>query len=238
MYRPYGVGTSQIVSLQGVCNNGLPKLLPYFTGSGQIVIPNAPILETNSITIGVWVELKSTTQWAVVDRGAAVQDGTFYISNQTAAWPQFTIYSGGVGKTINIGTNVLAQNTWYYIVAEFNPTTGTANTYLNGQLAGTMAGVNLGSGSVANILVGSAVGGSLPFSGYIGNLQIYNTSLSASEVHTLYIEGIGGVPIQLQNLVGWWPLNSDINDYSGNLNNGGSATGITFNPSWMTTYTH
>ena len=58
------------------------------------------------------------------------------------------------------------------------------------------------------------------FSGSIANVQIYNTSLSANEVQALYLEGIGGAPIDLQNLVGWWPLNGNANDYSGNGNNG------------------
>ena len=51
-------------------------------------------------------------------------------------------------------------------------------------------------------------------------MQLYNASLSSNQISLLYDEGIGGVPVQLRGLVGWWPLNGNPNDYSGNGNNG------------------
>jgi len=72
--------------------------------------------------------------------------------------------------------------------------------------------------------------------GSIANVQIYNTSLSANEIQALYLEGIGGAPIRLQNLVGWWPLNGDANDYSGNGNNG-QISNVNFVSNWYNGYT-
>ena len=72
--------------------------------------------------------------------------------------------------------------------------------------------------------------------GELSNIQVYNSSLSANAVQALYMEGIGGSPVSVQNVVGWWPLNGDVNDYSGNGNNG-VANGITFSTSWSKTYT-
>jgi hypothetical protein len=46
-------------------------------------------------------------------------------------------------------------------------------------------------------------------------------------VLAMYARGIGGVPVDLQHLVGWWPLNGNANDYSGN-NNNGASTGVIF----------
>ena len=69
--------------------------------------------------------------------------------------------------------------------------------------------------------IGAGNGGATDyFNGYISNVQVYNTPLSANGIETLYLEGIGGTPIDLQNLVGWWPLNGNANDYSGNGYNG------------------
>jgi hypothetical protein len=67
----------------------------------------------------------------------------------------------------------------------------------------------------------------LDFGGYISNVQIYNASLDAGEVQSMYAEGIGGTPQVLQNLVGWWPLNGDANDYSGK-NANGVQTAVTY----------
>ncbi len=43
------------------------------------------------------------------------------------------------------------------------------------------------------------------------------------------------MPVEPQYLVGWWPLNGDTNDHSGN-NNNGVPTGIAFNGTWTTGY--
>ncbi|MGC9011157.1 MAG: hypothetical protein ACP5JN_03405, partial [Candidatus Micrarchaeia archaeon] len=79
--------------------------------------------------------------------------------------------------------------------------------------------------------------GQTKFYGYIANVQYYNTTLSANEIQALYLEGIGGAPIDLQHLVAWWPLNGgDANDYSGNGNNG-QINGVTFVSNWWQGYT-
>ena len=77
--------------------------------------------------------------------------------------------------------------------------------------------------------------GATSFVGQLANLQIYNTTLSQAEITALYDEGIGGAPIRPQNIVGWWPLNGNAQDYSGN-NNNGQATGITYSSSWTSGY--
>ena len=58
------------------------------------------------------------------------------------------------------------------------------------------------------------------FSGDLANVQIYNTSLGASQIQALYIEGIGGSPVASANIVGWWPLNGNAIDLSPYGNNG------------------
>ena len=73
------------------------------------------------------------------------------------------------------------------------------------------------------------------FSGMIADVQVYNTSLTPAQVNQIYLEGIGGAPIDLQNLVGWWPLNGNANDYSGNGNNG-VPSGVTYTSNWESGY--
>ncbi|MCL4399499.1 LamG domain-containing protein [Candidatus Parvarchaeota archaeon] len=58
------------------------------------------------------------------------------------------------------------------------------------------------------------------FNGKIEDVQAYNYSLSPSEVYRIYSEGLGGSPISNTGLIGWWPLDGNPNDYSGNNNNG------------------
>jgi hypothetical protein len=58
------------------------------------------------------------------------------------------------------------------------------------------------------------------FNGSITNVQIYNSALPPNDIEALYNEGLAGAPIDLMNLAGWWQLNGETNDYSGNNNNG------------------
>ena len=58
------------------------------------------------------------------------------------------------------------------------------------------------------------------FDGDMSNVQIYTKMLSGSQVKRLYNGGIGAVPIDPAHLAGWWPLNGNANDYSGNGYNG------------------
>jgi hypothetical protein len=72
--------------------------------------------------------------------------------------------------------------------------------------------------------------------GSIADVQVYNTALSQNDIATLYQEGIGGAPIDTMNLVGWWPLDGNANDYSGNGNNG-VPNSIGFTNAWTGGYT-
>ena len=83
---------------------------------------------------------------------------------------------------------------------------------------------------------GSVEGSAWWLNGLIANVQIYNTSLDANQVQALYQKGIGAPPIDPNHIVGWWPLNGDTNDYSGN-NNNGAATAVTYTSSWLSGYT-
>mgnify|MGYP001626479745 CR=1 FL=1 len=74
------------------------------------------------------------------------------------------------------------------------------------------------------------------FNGSISNVQVYNAALSLSEVESLYREGIGGAPVDLEHIVAWYPLNGNANDYSGNGNTG-VPTNIIYVNSWLYNYT-
>ena len=58
------------------------------------------------------------------------------------------------------------------------------------------------------------------FNGSVANAQLYNTALSHTQIQQLFSEGMGGSSLSNAGLVGWWPLDGNANDYSGNNNNG------------------
>jgi hypothetical protein len=121
---------------------------------------------------------------------------------------------------------LISDNKWHLI--GFTYAGGTSITLYTDGIGTTVA--TLLSNVAANTLSGTYAqigGGTTYYTGSISNVQIYNSSLSSSQVQALYQEGIGGAPVDPSHLVGWWPLNGDTKDYSGNGNNG-AATAITY----------
>ncbi len=126
-------------------------------------------------------------------------------------------------------------NTWAFLAVTYTGIlSNTINIFVNNRSPSTWTQSSVGSTTGGVIYFGNYCGYS-GFYGSIANVQIYNASLTADQVQYLYKEGIGGAPIYLQRLVGWWPLNGDTIDYSGNNNNGVPA-GITFNGNWAGGY--
>jgi hypothetical protein len=129
-------------------------------------------------------------------------------------------------------SGAVQANKWYYIfttAATFVP--GVTNSVsvcvtssASSMSCNSMTQVPLEAGGVQNgyYTIGTDLGqsysctGYCHFDGYISNLQIYDTVLSDAEANSLYLEGIGGAPIDINHLIGWWPLNGNANDYSGN----------------------
>jgi hypothetical protein len=60
------------------------------------------------------------------------------------------------------------------------------------------------------------------FNGIIAGMQVYNTTLTSNQMQQLYVEGLAGMPIPNNGVMGWWPLEGDGSDYS----SGGGNVGI------------
>ena len=63
--------------------------------------------------------------------------------------------------------------------------------------------------------------------GQAAGVQMYDTALSPAEINSLYNDGIGGSPVDFQNLIAWLPLDGNTYDYSGNGNTG-TTLSVTF----------
>jgi hypothetical protein len=127
----------------------------------------------------------------------------------------------GTGYT-GLGPLPVTPGEWqfvgYTVSAGENP---TATIYHNGQsTTATIATLDIGQGIFDIGQTGFAPPDQQFFPGQIADVQVYGTALSASQVQALYQEGITSVPVQGGGAVGWWPLNGNAKDYSGNGNDG------------------
>ena len=218
--RPGGQYTTTFISLEGECLNNLPKYTAFFD-YGTVVVPAAEMPSgTAPRTIIAWINPNSE----------GGNTGIFYYGgtncNPDGAVFGLIISSGNLflwGSCDDVSSSVqIPLNTWSFVAVNY--TGSTASMFYNGKLADgpfSYSSDACDSSVCSNAYIGGYSGWwGGQYSGEIANLQIYNSSLSANEIQALYQEGIGGAPIDLKHLVGWWPLNGNTNDTSGNGNNG------------------
>jgi hypothetical protein len=253
--RPNGPGSTTFITLAGVCNGIKPQFVTQFNGaSSYITTSTYPIANLPTYTINMWVYLMSTSVTLLMGYTDNV-DGTigcasYYINANPVTigtWNQY--YTPSNWETSASGIYI-PTGSWHMLTVTLSGGStgsdgagiGTLTVYLDGGSANTVGGQSLSSSVPVPLF---QIGGASPscpgtltgsLNGNMANVQIYNTTLSAGEVQALYSEGIGGAPLVLQNLVGWWSLNGNFNDYSGNGNNG-VPTSIAMNSTWVSKYT-
>ena len=229
VFRPNGPGTTDFVSLQGTCGY-LPMYVASFDGGTNAYIDFGKILYLQNFSVVAWIKVIRSNEpsWDNII-GYGTQAGgnnrygwCFYQNLNTAT----IVFAWGFGTTASgtTSTSVCSGLGWHYVAAVKNGLRQIL--YCDGKLVSNLTFSN-------DINYGSAVlrfgyNGNLPWNGSIANVQIYNTPLTPQEIQYLYQQGLGGAPIRLGSLVGWWPLNGDAKDYSGNNNHGTINGGVTF----------
>lgn len=235
--RPNGALTTQYISLAGTCTNELPQYVAQFNGAGSYIATGTAGLPVGSTARSMfsWIYLTGNSLPTSYDVQAY---GTQDIGKQSFLTVfQDVAYFAGDGNDFQT-TMAISLNTWHFVGYSYAAGATTVTVYVDGQSqTGSLSG-----GTALNTLLGTSTIGSQVsllnwFKGSIADVQIYNTSLDANSVKALYQEGIGGTPINLQNLVAWWPLNGNANDYSGNINNGVPTSGVTYTSQWIPGYT-
>ena len=227
-------------SLHCTGNSLIPEFVAQTNGNGIITGPAAipQLSSSQGETIFMWTNLEYSGYAGggyLFLAGTGQNNGNvgfhFYETAQSTYINTFlqtsvTSYYCGMGN--------IPLNGWSSLAATYN---GIAiAVYVNGQQTGTCAATGTIAANSYPFTVGGTLYGSLEnYYGMLSNVQFYNTSLTSSQINTLYLSGLGGSPIQLRNLVLWWPLNGDTNDYSG-LGNSGKATNIQFTDNWYSNY--
>ena len=204
-----------------------------FNGVNAIIVTNTskkyPI---SKITIAGWFYVSG------FNSGNGVQEWwtnihespTIGLQSYPNAYPGYT-YTGftlwihnATDATLGCGVGNIQINKWYFVVARINGT--NVNMTVNNNEYNCNFNFINDAGSISLPDIGTycptCMGAGSTMYGSEENIQMYDTVLSPSMIQSLYYEGIGGLPLaNLSNsLVGWWPLDGNANDYSGNGNVG------------------
>ncbi|MFP3278393.1 MAG: hypothetical protein RXO43_02420 [Candidatus Micrarchaeota archaeon] len=261
VFRPYGPGTTSFINLEGICSGELPQYVASFKGV-PIEGIKIPSFHTTNFTISVWFyDSNPAGTYYGCSPGPCCSTPILDIynasvNNGVGGGQNFDF--AGIGA--DDGTSVTYGEYWPYTWYNYKTPVGSVSPYtwvnvivsvynydnINVTINGRTYSATFSappSNALNNLVTPALSFASNPPGGdeissniRIANVQIYNTSLSANEIQALYLEGIGGAPIRLQNLVAWWPLNGDAKDYSGNGNNG-QINNVNFVSNWYSGYT-
>ncbi|MGC8538330.1 MAG: LamG-like jellyroll fold domain-containing protein [Candidatus Micrarchaeia archaeon] len=191
--------------------------------SHAVIVPNG----ANTVTITAWIKPRTiqgdSTYAGIVriDGNAGTGTGLLLSLQGSSGYPSMATWGNDFVPTSGPKVN---YNQWNFLAVRINGT-DQALLYVNGQAeSGTLSDSLVPSlkygGYSTNFSIGSTDSPGRLFNGSIANVQVYLSPLSVKNLSGLYARGIEGVPLSNQNLVGWWPLDGNANDYSGSAHNG------------------
>jgi hypothetical protein len=220
------------------------SLVGSFNGVNSFAVENgiSALNKLSQFSILGWFDLVGSPTNQIIYSEAAVSNGiTFQIKVNPAGKLMVCTYSAGsVPCVTGPNTEVVVQNQWTFFALTYNGPAGgsgtlnmslqnTTNTMGGFQSENSPTSIYEGIGFNAANYIKSATGviTSNNFNGLIGNIQLYNTTLSNTKLRTIYTQGISAQPIITTNIIGWYKLAGDTRDYSGN-NNPAFASNITY----------
>jgi hypothetical protein len=240
VFRPNGPGTGTNVNLVGVCNGQVPQYVLREQNTGYLTIQDSKSLDFQIGTFSVWSKIESAAVpgWVYyISKQSYGVDGYFFGLGSSGGAYMFAWTGGTIRNQCNGVGSSLIDGKWHNVIASYDG--NIISTYVDGINVCTYnygSYLVMGASTTAALTLGSASGGQGTWQGNLANVQVYNMSLSTSDVQTLYSRGVGGAPIYPRYLAGWWPLNGDAKDYSGN-NNQGVPTSASYSTQWLSGYT-
>ena len=203
------------------------------TSGSSIALPEMTLGQ--NLTIGAWINNKTLTSnapiFSVMDSqmhylSFSIQENksSLGMTDISSKWPEYAVY----------GSNPVTSGNWHYVT--FVIQGNLLSVYLDGILDNART---LSSGPFAGIKGVAAIGASqVPWSpqwynGTIDELAVWNTSLTAAQIQTIFVHQVPQVITSLSSswtpewssVLGYWKLNestgsSHVADSSGNGNTG------------------
>ena len=110
------------------------------------------------------------------------------------------------GENFTAGISFTSGNgNWYHVAATWDKD-ANVSLYLDEVLAETTSIEGIFSGSLTEAAIGYNLDGGGYFKGNIDEVSVYNSTLSQSEVTSLYNDGLPFNPKPLDNMVGYWKM--------------------------------
>ena len=155
-------------------------------------------LNPSAWTITQWIRLNTNSEYDVLTTRRSNGNG-YQIYAQSG---DFKYYGGNVRI---FGTSVFAANTWYNVTVTHSGSSLTG--YVDGAIVGSAISDTYVSGGGANFYIGRHAAGTQYTNGYLDEIGMWNSVLTAEEIASIYNRG---VPIDLTANAGDYTSASDL----------------------------
>ncbi len=187
-----GNGNNGNTSVTGF-GQGFNGLALYQAGAQYMTVPDITSLSPSNITVDGWFRMTQIPASGNFYTLASKYGGDFrgwilrYRSDQTASFEVYRPSTGGAASSVTI-----PLNTWTHITGSYDGS--TVKVYINGVLSGsgTFAGGYTPSTIPMQLGKASWTNGEYSYA-HTDEFQIYNRTLSASEIGAIYNAGSAGV---------------------------------------------
>lgn len=225
----YGSNHGSIIGSNISFVNGVVGRALQIAGNGTDSYVEIPSINTGYITVEAWV---NSTKYGYY---------TSFITKKyfESGWnPPYAVWQLWLAEdtdkpgvfalnyTISLPSpESVPMNTWFHIAFTYDGT--DAKLYINGVEKGS-SNVNYGPlpSTDAKVYLGYTPDCNHSFTGMIDEVAIWDNALSASEIQQHYQNSVNGVGYTYTGLVASYPFNGNVNDESGNGNNGIDYNGL------------
>ncbi|MGC8688068.1 MAG: LamG-like jellyroll fold domain-containing protein [Candidatus Micrarchaeia archaeon] len=200
----------------------LQSLLFPSSNAGYVITP-IPYNNINTFTITFWINASNTlkiesSNGYTIFNSIGNNNFEMWLNNGNGAGA----LPGSGDEEIGFGNNYyhgygVNGNVWNFIAVTV--TNGYASFYTNSQ-GPFVVPIIAGPYSLKSLSIAQSAAGITPLNGSISNIQIYNSTLTTSQIKELYNKGMISAPVNLKHLIAWYPLYGNLNDYSANNYNG------------------
>lgn len=158
-----------------------------FSGAGHVNIPSSTTLDVGeNYSVSMWINPSTLPNWqCLFERGNSS-------SNRMGIWlngDKITFETSNNGGNWWTTTGAVALDQWHHIVATHDGTTDTESIYVNGTLIGTQTNRTVDTPNLGDLYLANspAYSSSYNFQGKIDDVRLYNKTLTATDVSTLYL---------------------------------------------------
>ena len=167
--------------------NTLPQPYYKFDGVDDYINVGSIPIDEEPFSIFCWISIDGYSAGSKFMFGNASNFSQAFGLHAAGSTYKLRFECGGTGTQVNGSETIPHDNSWHFVGVTLQED-GTLQFYIDGVASGSTSSYDKAYTATSNYYIGQDRNGAF-FKGLISNLSVYNTTLSASDIQTLYAGG-------------------------------------------------